>query len=114
MGWATKRDGGKSSVTTTKKGWGHKRLWGSFDVGLLSLAILKEEAKGFQPFKGARTVLPCLQGGQKVSVLRFSHFVAPLPVINDRSLIMKGGLCHSMFKSPLQKRCNAHTCIRLL
>ena len=28
-----------------------------------------------------------LRGAQKVSDLRFSHFVAPLPVINDQSLI---------------------------
>ena len=38
---------------------------------------------------GAQKVLPCLEGGgaQKVSDLRFSHFVPPpLPVINYQSL----------------------------
>ena len=38
---------------------------------------------------GAQNVLPCLEGGpQKVLDPRFSHFVAPLPVINDQSLIL--------------------------
>ena len=39
---------------------------------------------------GVQKVLPCLEGGggraQKVSDPRFSHFVAPLQVINDQSL----------------------------
>ena len=47
-------------------------------------------AKSFHPLKGGghNKLYPVLKGGggQKVSDLRFSHFVASLPVINDQSL----------------------------
>ena len=45
----------------------------------------------FPPFKrgGHEKFYPVLGGGgagvQKVSDLRFSHFVGPLPIINDQS-----------------------------
>ena len=44
--------------------------------------------KMFPPFKsGVQKCLPCLEGGmKKVAEPRFSHFVAPLPIINDQSL----------------------------
>ena len=36
--------------------------------------------------RGVQKGLPCLGGDEKVSDPRFSHCVAPLPVINDQSL----------------------------
>ena len=55
------------------------------------LAILKVGwHKKFPLFKrGVQKVLSCLEGGGGVNVLdlRFYHFVAPLPVIYDQSLI---------------------------
>ena len=60
------------------------------------LAIVMGGRKKCPPFKmggGGQNVLPCLEGGaRKVLDTRFSHFVAPLPVINDQSL---KGLCRS-------------------
>ena len=46
-------------------------------------------ANSFYPLKGGRgrkTFYPILRGAQKVSDPRFSHVVAPLPVINDQSI----------------------------
>ena len=54
------------------------------------LAIMKGGRKKFPPFKrggGREKFYPVLRGGeQNVSDPRFSHFVAPRPVINDQSL----------------------------
>ena len=49
--------------------------------------------KKFPLFKrGSQKVLPCLEGegARKVSDPRFSHFVAPLPISSDQSLIEHG------------------------
>ena len=55
------------------------------------LAILKWGGGGrktFPLFKRGHFFYPVLRGGgQKVSDPRFTHFVVPLPVINDQSLI---------------------------
>ena len=64
------------------KGGGGTKFWGSFHTEVL--AILKRGAKGFHTLegRGAQNVLPCLEGGtQKVSDPRFSHFVAPPPLL---------------------------------
>ena len=94
-----KRGGWKSS--SHAKG-GHNKFWGSFYLVAWSFSHFKGGggAKIFHSLKGggmksftlswggAQKVLPCLEGGgaQKVSDQRLSHFVAPLPVISDRSL----------------------------
>ena len=96
------------SFTPTKgRGWGAEKFLAmlkrgaqSFEVVLVweleVLAIVMVGGpKGFHPLKKrgggeAQKVLPCLEGGgeaQKVLVLRFFHFLAPTPVINDWSLI---------------------------
>ena len=53
---------------------------------------------------GGGEVLPCLEwggdGGQQVLDSQFSHFVAPLPVINDRSLTKSHPSSSSSHKSP--------------
>ena len=84
-------------VLTMLKG-GPQKFCGSFYAVACSLkleAILKGGGlKKFPLFKreggGTRKVVPCLEegGAQNVSDLRFSHFVAPLPVINDQSLTL--------------------------
>ena len=66
----------------------------SFEVSLIGghLSFSHAEggggAKGFHPIKGGHEKLyPVLRRGRgTISDPRFSHFVAPLPVINDRSL----------------------------
>ena len=77
-------------------GGAHNTFLGSFlHSSLELLAILKGGAKSFHSFKGgARTVLPCLEGGGggggggEVSDLQFSHdFVAPPPPRGD----LRGG-----------------------
>ena len=74
----------------------HKKFWGSFYAVAYSFSHIEVWGEGgrkkFPFFKRgggrARTVLPCLEGGGGgVSDPRFSHFVAPRPVINDQSLI---------------------------
>ena len=70
---------------------GHKKFWGSFNTGAWSFSHSDGGAKSSNPIRGGgvQQVLPCLEGGaQKVSDPIFSHFVAPLPVINDQSLII--------------------------
>ena len=66
-----------------------------FKVVLISelevLAIVMggaQKVSTLQKGGGAQTVLPCLQGGggRKSFGPAISHFVAPLPVINDQSL----------------------------
>ena len=72
-------------------GWGAKSFGVVFAWSLMILAILKGGTNSFHALKGGvRKVLPCLERGgvQKVSDLRFSHFVAPLHIINDQSLSM--------------------------
>ena len=77
-------------------GGGHKKGTTSFEVVLTwkleVLAILKGGAKSFHPLQGgALTIftLSCGEGVEKVLDPWFSHFVALLPTINDRSLMNK-------------------------
>ena len=68
-----KRGGGAEKVLTMPKR-GHKTFWGSFYA--VTLAILKGGHNKFY------LVLREGGGSQKVSDLRFSHFVAPPPPHN--------------------------------
>ena len=87
-----KGEGGGKSFSHAEGG-GHKKFRGSFNTGAWSISHNDGGGgtKSFQPFKGgAQKVLPCLEvGAQKVLDPRFSHFVAPLPIINDQSLSIK-------------------------
>ena len=51
---------------------------------------MKGGRKKFPPsIRGVQQVVPCLEGmAQQVPDPRFSHFVAPRPVINDQSLVI--------------------------
>ena len=64
-------------------------LWGSFNTQELEvLAILRGGGhKKCPPFKSgiSESFTLSLRGPQKMSVQQFSHFVHPLPVINDWS-----------------------------
>ena len=68
--------------------------------------MLKGGVKSFHSLKrgggaGTQKVLPCLEGGRgvhKVSGSRFSHFVTPLPLINDQSLRVNRIHMHSNSK----------------
>ena len=60
------------------------------------LVILKGGAKSFHSLKG---------GALKVFDPRFSHFVAPLPVINDQSLSRPYIYAHVMVKQNIYQMC---------
>ena len=65
------------------------------------LAILKGAQKVFTLYLrgGAKRSTLSWGGGAKVLDLQFFHFVAPLPVINDRSLSKSSGYCASLIYS---------------
>ena len=69
-----------------------------------------EGTKSFHSLKGggARNVLPVLRGGhKKLSDPQFSHFVAPLPIINDQSLNCL--IIHMMIMLYLLRLCPARS-----
>ena len=75
------------SLITRRGGGATKWKWGGACEVLPLRKGEKEKVLALLKWGGgAQHVLPCLEGGAKCFG-QFSHFVAPLPIINDQSFI---------------------------